>query len=141
MHAVMNLSGISLSGVSQRHDLQTAGRRLERAVLNGAGIGDHVAVGRAVVVEDFLDALARTEPGDILVTRLTNPAFNPAIRFAGGLVTETGGALSHTGVAAREYGIPAVVGADHACSRITDGDQIEVDPIAGTVTILQPATA
>jgi pyruvate,water dikinase len=55
---------------------------------------------------------------------------------AGGIVTDTGGALSHCAIVAREYKIPAVVGAQGASLQIKDGDQIEVDGDAGTVRIL-----
>ena len=66
--------------------------------------------GRAVVAVDPDDAIARLEPGDVLVTTTTTPAFNCVLPVAGALVTAHGGLMSHAGIAARELGIPAVLG-------------------------------
>jgi pyruvate,water dikinase len=54
-------------------------------------------------------------------------------RLAAAVVTETGGVLSHAAIVAREFGIPAVAGADRAMARLTDGAPVTVDGSAGTV--------
>jgi rifampicin phosphotransferase len=103
--------------------------------LEGAGASAGVAEGIARVVagaEDF----ARVSPGEILVTTTTTPAWTPLFRALGGLVTETGGILSHAAVVAREYGLPAVVGAAGACSAIPDGARIRIDGSSGTILLL-----
>ena len=100
------------------------------------GIGDGVARGRAVVAFDPEGALDRIEPGDILVTTTTTPAFGAVLPLLAGLVATTGGALSHTAIVARELGIPAVVGASDALARIADGVTIEVDAAAGEVRVV-----
>lgn len=111
-----------------------------RSPLHGDGIGDSVAVGRAVLVDDATgDALARFEPGDILVARGTTPAFNVLLACAGAVVTEEGGQLSHAAVIARELGLAGVIGAAGAMGGIPDGALVEVDPVAGRVRVL-PAT-
>ena len=76
---------------------------------------------------------ARLEPGEILVAPSTDPGWTPLFLTAGGLVMEMGGAMSHGAVVAREYGIPAVVGAPDATERIVTGERITVDGSAGTV--------
>jgi pyruvate,water dikinase len=76
---------------------------------------------------------ARLEPGEILVAPSTDPGWTPLFLTAGGLVMEMGGAMSHGAVIAREYGIPAVVGAPDATERIVTGERITVDGSAGTV--------
>jgi pyruvate,water dikinase len=76
---------------------------------------------------------ARLEPGEILVAPSTDPGWTPLFLTAGGLVMEMGGAMSHGAVVAREYGIPAVVGAPDATDRIATGQWITVDGSAGTV--------
>ena len=73
--------------------------------------------------------------GDILVTRATTPAWTPLFGIAAAVVTEGGGALSHCAILAREYGLPAVVGAAGATVRIRDGATITVDGTKGRVTI------
>ena len=69
----------------------------------------------------------------MLVTVTTTPAWTPLFPVLAGLVTETGGILSHAAVVAREYGIPAVVGAEGATSEILDGTRVIVDGTAGQV--------
>ena len=78
---------------------------------------------------------AELEPGEILVAPSTDPGWTPLFLTAGGLVMEMGGAMSHGAVVAREYGIPAVVGAPGATERIAPGQLITVDGSAGTITI------
>ncbi len=84
------------------------------------------------VPEDF----ARVSQGDILVARITTPAYNALLPLLAGLVTERGGALSHPAIVAREYGMPAVVGARGALETLTDGAVVEVDGDAGTVRVV-----
>jgi pyruvate,water dikinase len=77
---------------------------------------------------------ARLQRGDILVTNMTTPAWTPLFAIAGGIITETGGALSHPAITAREYGIPAVVALEGATTRLKDGQLVTIDGAAGTVT-------
>ena len=74
-------------------------------------------------------------PGDILVASITTPAWTPLFAMAAGVVTDIGGALSHSSIVAREYGIPAVLGTGMATKRIRSGQTITVDGGAGTVTL------
>jgi pyruvate,water dikinase len=66
---------------------------------------------------------------------MTTPAWTPLFAIAGGIITETGGALSHPAITAREYGIPAVVALADATTRLKDGDIVTIDGATGTVTI------
>jgi len=91
--------------------------------------------GTARVIIKLSDA-GRLKNGDILVTATTSPPWTPLFATAAGIVTDTGGALSHCAIVAREYAIPAAVGTMRATQLIKDGDQIEVDGDAGTVRIL-----
>ena len=70
------------------------------------------------------------------VAEFTAPPWTPLFATASGVVTDAGGILSHCAVVAREYGIPAVVGAARATATIRDGQQIEVDGNAGLVRLL-----
>jgi pyruvate,water dikinase len=75
-------------------------------------------------------------PGDIIVCPSSNPSWVPVFTIAGGLVTNTGGVLSHAAVVAREFGLPAVVGVAGATTKIRDGQTLEIDGVAGTVRLL-----
>jgi rifampicin phosphotransferase len=81
-------------------------------------------------------AEADIEPGDILVTAYTDPSWSPLFVAIDGLVTEVGGLMTHGAVIAREYGLPAVVGVEHATQLIRDGQRIRVNGTDGYVEIL-----
>lgn len=91
--------------------------------------------GRARVItghEDF----AKLKTGDILVCPYTSPAWTPIFPKIKGVVTDSGGMLTHAAITAREYGIPAVVGTWVATTAIKDGDIIRIDGTNGVVEIL-----
>ncbi|HEX6554687.1 MAG TPA: PEP/pyruvate-binding domain-containing protein [Ktedonobacteraceae bacterium] len=73
--------------------------------------------------------------GDILVARITTPAWTPLFALAAGVVTDVGGPLSHSSIVAREYHIPAVLGTGVATGRLSSGQRVTVDGDAGTVTV------
>lgn len=79
------------------------------------------------------------EPGEILVTTVTNIGWTPIFPGAAAIVTDVGAALSHTAIVARELGIPAVVGCTDATTRLQTGDRVRVNGAKGTVDVLQPA--
>ncbi len=91
--------------------------------------------GRARVVLSPAEA-NRLQPGDILVTRATDPGWTPVFSIIGGAVLEIGGTLSHGAIVAREYGLPAVVNVSGATQRIQDGQQIRLDGTRGEVILL-----
>jgi pyruvate,water dikinase len=82
--------------------------------------------------EEFSDV----DDGDVLVCRMTNPAWVVLFTKIGGLVTEAGGTTSHPAVVAREFGVPAVVGASNAGDRIRTGDRVRLNGSTGVVEIL-----
>lgn len=101
----------------------------------GEAASPGVARGRVRVVRAFRDA-SRLRPGEVLVAPTTSQAWTPLFATAGALVTEAGGMLSHSAVVAREYGLPAVVGAADVLIRLRDGMVVEVDGGRGTVRIV-----
>ncbi|OGR04114.1 MAG: hypothetical protein A2284_09245 [Deltaproteobacteria bacterium RIFOXYA12_FULL_61_11] len=104
----------------------------EGRVLLGIGASAGLARGRAKVVRDLREAMT-LEPGDILVTRQTDPGWTTLFPVLAGLVIEHGGMLSHGAIVAREFGIPAVVGAAGCFARIPPGSIVEVDGGRGMV--------
>ena len=90
--------------------------------------------GRARIVRGP-DDFARLRQGDILVARITSPAYNVLLPTVGAVVTDRGGTLCHAAIIAREFGIPAVVGTNRATSQIPDGAQILVDGDRGFVAV------
>jgi pyruvate,water dikinase len=114
------------------------GVRVESTVANelrGTGASAGIARGPARLVlspQDF----ALVQQGDIIVCPASNPSWVPVFASAAGLVTNTGGVLSHAAVVAREFGLPAVVGTGDATERIAEGSTVEIDGTLGTVRIL-----
>ena len=80
--------------------------------------------------------LHRIQPGEILVCEATSPNWTPAFSKIAACVCDGGGTLTHASIISREYRIPCVVGCGLATVAINDGDDVEVDGVKGTVTIL-----
>ena len=121
--------------VPELNEQRDAGR------LHGMGVSSGRITAVARVIHGIEEA-QRLNPGEILVTRTTTPAWTPLFTQAAGLVTDLGGPLSHGSIVAREYGIPAVMGTGSATQRITDGQTITVDGQKGEVLLqAQPITS
>jgi pyruvate,water dikinase len=99
----------------------------------GASPGTHRGIARIVRTPDDLD---RLDDGSVMVTITTGEAFNVAISLVSALVTEVGGVLSHAGITAREFRIPAVVSVTDATRRIPEGAVVEVDGDTGMVRLI-----
>lgn len=109
----------------------------DQSCVSGIGLGETAYRGRACVVHDLMVAFDRLEPGDVLIAPFTGPSVNSLMPLVGALVVEEGGALCHAAIIAREFGIPAVIGAGGATTRIPHGAHVEVDPDHGTVRLLR----
>jgi phosphohistidine swiveling domain-containing protein len=107
----------------------------EAGVLRGNPGSPGVVRGRARVLRSLPEGDG-LEEGDVLVAETTAPPWTPLFATVAAVVTDTGGILSHCAVVAREYRIPAVVGAAMATATIRDGQPIEVDGDKGVVRIL-----
>jgi rifampicin phosphotransferase len=124
---VLTSDGEVIAGAYRRDDLPAG-------VLVGLPVSAGTIEGRARVILDI--AQADLEAGDILVTAYTDPSWTPLFVAIKGLVTEVGGLMTHGAVIAREYGLPAVVGLEHATQLIRDGQRIRVHGTDGYVEIL-----
>lgn len=124
---VITSDGEIIAGAYKREKLPTE-------AIVGLPVSAGVIEGRARVILNMEDA--DLEDGDILVTSFTDPSWTPLFVSIKGLVTEVGGLMTHGAVIAREYGLPAVVGVDHATKLIKDGQRIRVHGTEGYVEIL-----
>jgi rifampicin phosphotransferase len=124
---VLTSDGEVITGTYRREDLPSG-------ALVGLPVSAGIIEGRARVVLDMAEA--DLDPGDILVTAYTDPSWTPLFVAIKGLVTEVGGLMTHGAVIAREYGLPAVVGVEHATRFIHDGQRIRVHGTGGYVEIL-----
>ena len=113
---------------------QPSERESTHDVMHGIPVSPGVYEGPARVVRSSLD-FDHVRQGDVLVTPSTSPYFNVLLPLLGAIVTDRGGALSHAAIVAREYGIPGVVGAKIATTRIQTGDRVRVDGALGEVRL------
>jgi rifampicin phosphotransferase len=91
------------------------------------------------VVDD--PAFAEVEPDEILVARLTDPSWSSIMFISAGLIVDTGGALSHAALVARELKIPCVVNTGNATISLHTGDRVRVDGDSGIIEVLSPSPA
>jgi phosphohistidine swiveling domain-containing protein len=89
----------------------------------------------AIRVLDSIEDIWQVQAGEILVVPRTDPGWTPVFSKIGGLITETGGILSHGAVVSREYGIPAVTNITGACKIFKTGQRVTIDGVKGEVTI------
>jgi rifampicin phosphotransferase len=125
---VLTSEGEVLTGSYKRDDVPAG-------ALVGLAVSAGTIEGRARVILDVAEATG-LQPGDILVTAYTDPSWSPLFVAVDGLVTEVGGLMTHGAVIAREYGLPAVVGVEHATHLIRDGQRIRVHGTEGYVELL-----
>ncbi len=113
-------------------------RVLERFHLQGAGpvlsegraIGQRIGAGKARIVEGIHE-MSKVEPGDVLITDMTDPDWEPVMKRASAIVTNRGGRTCHAAIIARELGIPAVVGCGDATTAILEGVDVTVSCAEG----------
>ena len=106
--------------------------RQAKPLVSGLAVGEAVAVGPARVIRDPRQ-MQEFQPGEVLITEITNPDWEPIMRIASGIVTERGGRTSHAAIVARELGIPAVVGAVNATTAIKTGAEVTLSCAEGEI--------
>lgn len=116
----------SKSDVQLRYSLKTKGRLL----CQGRAIGQKIGLGPVRIVENAAE-MDRVQAGDVLVTDMTDPNWEPVMKKASAIVTNRGGRTCHAAIIARELGIPAVVGCGDATERLAEGDEVTVSCAEG----------
>jgi pyruvate,water dikinase len=105
-------------------------QRRGEVLTEGRAIGHKVGSGTAKVLDSIAE-MDKIQPGDVLVTDMTDPDWEPIMKRASAIVTNRGGRTCHAAIIARELGIPAVVGCGDATSTIVTGDEITVSCAEG----------
>jgi pyruvate,water dikinase len=114
------------SDVQLRYKLKATGKVL----VTGRAIGQKIGAGPVRVVADLSD-MDKVQAGDVLVTDMTDPNWEPVMKRASAIVTNRGGRTCHAAIIARELGIPAVVGCGDATDHLKDGHQVTVSCAEG----------
>lgn len=112
--------------VQLRYRLKATGDVL----ITGRAIGQKIGSGRVRIVGDISD-MDQVQPGDVLVTDMTDPNWEPVMKRASAIVTNRGGRTCHAAIIARELGIPAVVGCGDATDVLTEGSMVTVSCAEG----------
>ncbi|MHB9958468.1 phosphoenolpyruvate synthase [Vibrio campbellii] len=99
-------------------------------LVEGRAIGQRIGKGPVRLV-DSLDQMSLVQEGDVLVTDMTDPDWEPVMKKASAIVTNRGGRTCHAAIIARELGIPAIVGCGDATSKLTDGETVTVSCAEG----------
>lgn len=101
-----------------------------KLLATGIGVGQKIGTGRVRIIEDPKD-MKKFKKGEILVTRITDPDWEPVMRIASAIVTEQGGKTSHAAIVSRELGVPAIVGAVNARKLLKNGQTVTVSCAEG----------
>lgn len=104
-------------------------------LITGRGVGEKIASGKAHIISD-VSHLSDFKPGEVLISDTTTPDWEPVMKIAAAIVTNTGGRTSHAAIVSREFGIPAVVGAGGATDRIKSGQELTVSCAEGDTGIV-----
>lgn len=104
-----------------------------KIILKGTGASAGKVEGKAKVIKDLNYSSDNFKEGDVLVTRITNPAMIMIMTKASAIITDIGGLTSHPAIVSRELGIPCVVGTEKATKILKDGMRIRVDGKKGVI--------
>ena len=99
-------------------------------LVQGKSVGKKIAAGRARIIKDVSD-IDQLQPGEVLVTDMTDPDWEPIMKIAAAIVTNRGGRTCHAAIVSRELGLPAVVGTGSATADIPDGTPVTVSCAEG----------
>ncbi len=114
------------SNIMERYDLKGKSSSL----IEGRSIGSKIGSGTAKIIMS-IDDMDQIKPGDVLVTDMTDPDWEPIMKRASAIVTNRGGRTCHAAIIARELGVPAVVGCGDATRKINDGADVTVSCAEG----------
>ena len=109
----------SVAGGAGKYKLAKRGEVL----IEGRAIGQKIGTGRVRLVNN-LNEMDKVQAGDVLVTDMTDPNWEPVMKKAAAIITNRGGRTCHAAIIARELGIPAIVGCAHATTSLTDGEMV-----------------
>jgi len=112
-------------------------KNVPQPLVVGKSVGKRIASGKACVILDASE-MDKLKPGEVLVTDITDPDWEPVMKIASAIVTNRGGRTCHAAIIARELGVPAVVGCGDATSTIKTGNKVTVSCAEGDTGYIYP---
>lgn len=115
------------ANVLKTYELQGTGKVL----IEGRAVGEKIGSGKAHIIKDVAD-IGEFKAGEVLVTDMTDPDWEPIMKIASAIITNRGGRTCHAAIISRELGIPCVVGTNEGTEVLKDGQEITVDCSSGS---------
>ena len=115
------------SNVMERYIIDTKGAKV---LCEGRSIGQRIGAGKVRIVNDISE-MDKVEDGDVLVSDMTDPDWEPVMKRASAIITNRGGRTCHAAIIARELGVPAIVGCGNATELLVDGQDVTVSCAEG----------
>lgn len=116
----------------------------KKILVTGISVGDKIGSGKVKILNSHEgitdDQLNNFKKGDILVTDITDPDWEPIMKIASAIITNKGGRVCHAAIVARELGIPAIVGSINCTEKLKDGDEITVSCAEGNIGYVYKGT-
>ncbi len=100
-------------------------------IVSGAAVGNKIGQGRTRVIKDVKN-ISQFKKGEVLVTKMTDPDWEPIMKLAAAIITDEGGRTSHAAIVSRELGVPCIVGTQQATKLIKNGEIVTVDCSQGS---------
>ncbi|MBN2094469.1 MAG: phosphoenolpyruvate synthase [Candidatus Aenigmarchaeota archaeon] len=97
-----------------------------KTILQGISVGKKISSGKVHIIKNISE-IGKFKPGEVLVSSITNPDWEPIMKIAAGIITERGGSTSHAAIVSRELGVPCIVGAEGAMRVLKDGQVVTID--------------
>ena len=116
------------SGVIKHYEINK--QKTGQILLSGIAVGDRISTGKVSIINNVKD-IVKFKAGDILVTDMTDPDWEPIMKIASGIITNRGGRTCHAAIVARELGVPAIVGTETGNSVLKNNESITVSCAEG----------
>lgn len=98
----------------------------KKIILKGKSVGNKIVSGKVRIINSAKD-MSQLLKGEVLVTQMTDPDWEPVMKIASGIITDRGGRTCHAAIVSRELGIPAIVGTADATAKLKTGDEVTID--------------
>lgn len=107
-------------------------KKKSKYIVKGVAVGNKVSTGKVNILSS-INEFDKFNKGDILVTSMTTPDWEPIMKISSGIITDKGGRTCHAAIIAREFGIPTIVGCENATSRLSDKEIITISCCEGEI--------
>ncbi|PCI98245.1 MAG: phosphoenolpyruvate synthase [Flavobacteriales bacterium] len=101
-------------------------------ILEGVAVGDRIGIGKVIVINNLKD-ISSFKPGNVLVTEMTDPDWEPIMKMAAGIITNKGGRTCHAAIVSRELGIPAIVGTKNGSTALKGHKEVTISCAEGEI--------